>query len=160
MRHLNPKTSKTHLYIPSDVAKTNQSPTAIKATQSTHISAPHQRSVRQNLLQGLPQFEEMQYGHRKHQHVATSCTNAGVADFKGAFILEEEGSLEPGGVELNIDEAEWFGQIMEQTMVIREDKPSLTEVLGSDEHSAWSDAINAELTQMEKVNAWIPIIPP
>jgi Reverse transcriptase (RNA-dependent DNA polymerase) len=49
---------------------------------------------------------------------------------------------------------------MEQVMAISEDEPSLMEALGSDEHSAWSDAIDAELTQMEKVNAWVPVIPP
>jgi hypothetical protein len=92
--------------IPSDVAKTNQSPDAVKATQNTKIPAPHQRSVRRNSLQGLPQFEETEFSRGKCQQVATSCANAGVADFKGAFMLEEEGSLEPGGVELNIDETE------------------------------------------------------
>jgi hypothetical protein len=146
--------------IPSDVAKTYQNSDAIKATQSTQIPAPHQRSVRRNSLQGLPQFEETQYGRGKRERVATSRANAGVADFEGAFMVEEESSLEPGGVELNIDEAEWFGQIMEQAMVISEDEPSLAEVLGGDERSAWTDAIDAELIQMEKVNAWIPVIPP
>jgi len=32
-------------------------------------------------------------------------------------------------------------------------KPSLMEALGGDEHSAWFDAVDAELSQMEKVNA-------
>jgi Reverse transcriptase (RNA-dependent DNA polymerase) len=75
-------------------------------------------------------------------------------------MLEEEGSLEPGGVELNVDENKWFGEVMEQAMVISEDEPSLVGVLGGDEHSAWSDAIDVELTKMEKVNTWVPIIPP
>jgi len=102
----------------------------------------------------------MQYDHGKHECVAMLHANAGVPDFEGAFTLEEEGLLEPGGVELNIDEAKWFGQVMKQVMVISKDKPSLTEALGSNEHSAWTDAIDAELVQMEKVNTWIPIIPP
>jgi Reverse transcriptase (RNA-dependent DNA polymerase) len=75
-------------------------------------------------------------------------------------MLEEEGSLEPGEVELNVDEKEWFGGIMEQAMAISEDELSLTEVLGSDERSAWSNVIDVELTQMEKVNTWIPISSP
>jgi hypothetical protein len=75
--------------IPSDVAKTNQSSDAVKATQSNKIPAPHQRSARRNSLQGLPQFEETEFGRGKHQHVATSRANARVADFEGAFMLEE-----------------------------------------------------------------------
>jgi hypothetical protein len=61
---------------------------------------------------------------------------------------------------LNINEEEWFGQIMEMALVMSEDKPSLSEALSSDERSSWSDAIDAELTQMEKVNALVPVIPP
>ena len=75
-------------------------------------------------------------------------------------MLEEEGLLEPGRVEMNIDKTEWFGEVIEQAMVISEDEPSLAEALGSDECSAWTDAIDAELVQMEKVNVWIPVIPP
>jgi hypothetical protein len=97
---------------------------------------------------------------RIYQRITTSCTSARVADIKGAFVTEEEGVLESGGVELNVDETEWFGELMEQAMATSEDEPSLREVLGSDGHSAWSDVINAELTQMEKVNAWVPVIPP
>ena len=32
--------------------------------------------------------------------------------------------------------------------------------MNGDERVAWLDAIDAELTQMEKVNAWVPIVPP
>jgi hypothetical protein len=67
---------------------------------------------------------------------------------------------ESGGVELNVDKTEWFGELMEQAIATSKDKPSLTEALGSDERSAWSDVIDAELTQMEKINTWVPVIPP
>jgi hypothetical protein len=33
-------------------------------------------------------------------------------------------------------------------------------VLNGNERSEWSDAIDAELSQMEKVNAWVPVVPP
>jgi hypothetical protein len=36
----------------------------------------------------------------------------------------------------------------------------LTEALNGNECSEWFDAVNAELFQMEKVNAWIPVVPP
>ena len=74
--------------------------------------------------------------------------------------MDDDETLEPGGVELNINEENWFGQIMEQAMGLNEDEPSLTEALGGDESTAWSDVINVELTQMEKVNAWVPVIAP
>lgn len=70
-------------------------------------------------------------------------------------MLEDEKNLEPGGVELDINEMEWF---TEHALAISKDEPMLKEVLEGDEHSAWSDAINAELTQMEKVNASRPIV--
>ena len=41
-----------------------------------------------------------------------------------------------------------------------EDEPSLREALNGEERVAWMDAIEAELAQMEKVNAWVPVIPP
>jgi hypothetical protein len=50
--------------------------------------------------------------------------------------------LESGGVELNIDDKVWFGQEIEHTMALSEDEPSLGEVLGGDERSAWFDVIN------------------
>ena len=49
---------------------------------------------------------------------------------------------------------------IENAMVMSEDEPSLREALNGDERVAWTDAIEAELAQMEKVNAWIPIVPP
>jgi hypothetical protein len=73
--------------------------------------------------------------------------------------MEENGVLEPGGVELKIDEGDWFGGETEHAMALSEDEPSLIEALGGDEHSAWFDVVDAELSQMEKVNAWIPVIP-
>jgi hypothetical protein len=68
--------------------------------------------------------------------------------------------LESGGVELNIDKEVWFGQEIEHTMALSKDELSLGEVLGGDECSVWFDVIDAELSQMEKVNAWVPVIPP
>jgi len=129
-------------------------------TQSEPISAPHQKPTRQNSLQDLPQYDEAQFGCGKHQHVMTSCTSAGVVDIKGAFMTEVEGVSESGGVKLNVDETKWFVELTEQAIETSEDEPSLTEALGGDECSAWSDVIDAELTQMEKVNAWVPVIPP
>jgi hypothetical protein len=75
-------------------------------------------------------------------------------------MLEDNGSLEPGGVELDMSEEKWFHEAMEVAMAASEDEPTLSEALNGDERSEWSDAIDAELTQMEKVNTWVPIIPP
>ena len=49
---------------------------------------------------------------------------------------------------------------METALAISEDEPSLREALNGDEKEAWLDAIDAELSQMEKVNAWAPVVPP
>ena len=58
----------------------------------------------------------------------------------------------PGGVELDICEEDWFSKAMEMVMVVSEDKPTLTEALNSNECSEWADVVDAELSQMEKVN--------
>ena len=63
-----------------------------------------------------------------------------------------------GGVE--VDEVALLGEEMEDAMAISEDEPSLREALNGDERAAWLDAIDAELTQMEKIKAWAPIVPP
>jgi hypothetical protein len=78
----------------------------------------------------------------------------------GALVLDDNRILETGGVELDICEEDWFSKAMEMAMVVSEDEPMLTEALNSDERSEWSDAVDVELSQMEKVNAWIPIVPP
>jgi hypothetical protein len=120
--------------------------------------APHQRPKRRNSLTGLPQYDENSFGRGKRQCIATSRASASAAEVVGveeAFAMEENRVLEPGGVELNIGEGE-----MEHAMALSEDEPSLTEALGGNERSAWFDAVDAELSQMEKVNAWIPVTPP
>ena len=49
---------------------------------------------------------------------------------------------------------------MESALVMSGDEPSIREALNGEEREAWRDAIEAELTQMEKVTAWVPVIPP
>ena len=72
-----------------------------------------------------------------------------VTDQKGKGIKNQ------GGVNIELG-----GDEMETTLAISKDEPSLKEALSGDEREAWVDAIEAELTQMEKVNAWTPVIPP
>jgi hypothetical protein len=64
-------------------------------------------------------------------------------------MLDDGGSLEPGGVELNVSEEDWFHQVLE-TMIASEDEPTLTEALNGNERSEWSDAIDAELPKWRK----------
>ena len=71
---------------------------------------------------------------------------------------KRKGVVDQGGV--NIDEATLSVEEMESALAISEDEPSLREALSGDERQAWLDAIEAELAQMEKVNAWVPVIPP
>jgi hypothetical protein len=64
-------------------------------------------------------------------------------------MLDEEGALEPGGVKLNVDKEDWFGQAMEHALAISEDEPTLKQALDSDKHSAGLDVIEVELTQLQ-----------
>ena len=58
------------------------------------------------------------------------------------------------------DYVELLADEMETALAISEDEPSIREALSGDERVAWMDAIEVELTQMEKVKAWAPVIPP
>ena len=50
------------------------------------------------------------------------------------LIFEDNGSLEPGRVEIDVCEAEWFQEKMGEVMAaISEDKPSLREAMKSHE---------------------------
>jgi hypothetical protein len=66
-------------------------------------------------------------------------------------------SLDQGGV---IGESALSREEMESVLAMSEDEPSIREALNGEEREAWRDAIEAELTQMEKVTAWVPVIPP
>ena len=59
--------------------------------------------------------------------------------WQSAFVLEENGYLEPlaGGVEIDVNEAEWFHDELESAMVANssEDEPTLKEALGGCERA-------------------------
>lgn len=59
--------------------------------------------MRQNSLKGLQQYNKALYGHGRCRQVASTpstATDANTADSPGTFILNDKGSLEPGGVEI------------------------------------------------------------
>jgi len=141
-------------------------PTPIVSTETsetppnTPVPPPHQRTMQQNSLAGLTPANKTQYGHGKHNCVPTSHSATNVSGaIAGVLMLDDSRSLEPGGVELDVSEEDWFNQVLE-TMIASKDEPMLTEALNGNKCSEWSDMIDAELSQMEKVIAWVPIIPP
>jgi GAG-pre-integrase domain len=108
-------------------------------------------------LQELPQFDSTEFGHGKqNENTRTLHEGALAADnYHSAFILEENGSLEPGRVEININEAEWFQEKVGQAMAaISEDKPLLKEAMNGHERAEWIEAIEAKLTQIERLHTW------
>src|SRR6202522_300616 len=137
-------------------------------TESSEESATPRNTTRRNSLKGLPHFNDEQFGRGKRQRVPTSRAKAVVADVEEPFdankaldaeeTLHQNGkSLDQGGV---VEEDALFGEDIEIALAISEDEPSIREALNGDEREAWCDTIEAELTQMEKVNAWVPVIPP
>ena len=131
-------------------------PQTSNTSQNDDIPPLHPKT-RRNSLQGLHQYDSSEYGHGKRvRKPTTSHADVLVAENgQGAFVLEENGSLEPGGVEIDVNEAEWFREELEVAMVANcEDEPSLKEALGGCERADWIEAIEAELTQIEKLNTW------
>jgi hypothetical protein len=90
------------------------------------------------LLQGLPQFNSTEFGcGKQNRNTKTLHEGALAADnYHSAFILKENGSLEPGGVEIDVNEAEWFQEKVGQAMaVISEDKPLLKKAMNGCERA-------------------------
>jgi hypothetical protein len=85
-------------------------------------------------LKGLPQYDQAIYGRGQRRKGASSsdtATLANTASDPSALVIDDEGSLEPGGVELNV--AEWFHEAMELAMAVTEDEPTLQEALEGSE---------------------------
>lgn len=136
----------------------------LETTHQNSILSPtqHEKPTWRNSLQGLPKYDKTAFGRRKWQRTVTSCANAGVTNVDSESepevgkTFKNVETLEPGGVE-NLLETSIN---VKQAMAISEDEPSLNEALSGNEQLDWSDTINAELTRMEKVNAWIPVTAP
>ena len=129
--------------------------------------APHQRNTRRNSLEGLPQFDNDQFGRGKRQHIAKTRADAGIADTEEVLDVEEVVDAEEALNQIGkviVDQGGVMGDEvaleMEHALALSEDEPKLREALNGEERVAWTDAINAELSQMEKVKAWEPVIAP
>ena len=129
-------------------------------------TSQNQRPARRNSLSSLPQFDNEHFGRGKHRQAPVPHSNAGVVDVEEMADVEEvidvddvsnpkrKVFVDQGGDEIN------DSQLLESALAMSEDEPSLREALNGNECTAWTDAIEAELAQMEKVNAWTPVIPP
>jgi hypothetical protein len=117
------------------------------------------KPTRRNSLEGLPQFNNEDFGRGKCRRVPASRTSAAVVDAEEPFDVEEVVDVRKV-IDRGIDDVELLGDEMETALVISEDEPTLREALSGDKREAWLGAIEAELAQMEKVNAWAPVVPP
>ena len=105
----------------------------------------------------MPQYNPEEYGRGKRARNAATSESCNQAEIdNSAFVLEDDGFLEPGGVEIDINEAEWFQQGIEQAAMVAnsEDEPTLKEALSGDERGEWLKSIEAELTQIENLHTW------
>ncbi|KAG6838886.1 hypothetical protein H0H87_002204, partial [Tephrocybe sp. NHM501043] len=64
------------------------------------------------------------------------------------------GPLEPSKVFIDTSNAKWYQDIMEHTLALSEDKPSIKDMLSGDEKEDWTSAIKAELAQIKKLGRW------
>jgi len=121
---------------------------------STINNPPTPQRARRNSLQGLPQFDGAEYGRGKRRKVPTDQTS--VADIIGTSLaVTYDGGIEPGGVEIDVVDSEWPDFITQYGLVAySEDEPTIREALNGHEESEWRDAIEAELSQVEKLHTW------
>jgi Reverse transcriptase (RNA-dependent DNA polymerase) len=136
--------------LPNSKAIDSQEP---DSPENESVTSPNQQA-RRNSLKGLPEFNSNEYGRGKRRRNNTSSRQDGLTLQHGesAFVIEENGCLEPGGVEL--DEIEWCREEMNAAIANSEDEPTLKEALGGDERKEWIEAIEAELSQIEKLHTW------
>ena len=144
----NPSTEKETIPDLTDIG--SQVP---NSSENEPVTAPNQ-SARRNSLKGLQQFNSNDYGRgKRRRNNATSQQDSLILQHgESAFVIEENGCLEPGGVEL--DEVEWCRGEMSAAIANSEDEPTLKEALGGDERKEWIEAIEAELSQIKKLHTW------
>ena len=153
----------------------------IQTTNQSVQNALNDRVEHQNPLENAPNIEspaipphQRRAGRGKRSWAPTSHTNAAIADVEepsdveevidaGDVLNQNRKMLDQGGVDVDTSDRE-LSEEMETALAISEDEPTLREALSGDEHEAWLDAIQAaieaELTQMEKLNTWAPVVPP
>src|SRR5882672_4586560 len=109
---------------------------------------PHQRKTRRDPLEGLPQYDEAAYGrgHRR-QHADANLAIADLLD--NEMGLDDADLMDPEGMDAT-----------EQVVASIGDEPSLQDALSGSETSDWRDAIEAELSQVEKLRTFDLVIPP
>jgi hypothetical protein len=105
--------------------------------------------LRQNSLEGLPQFDPDQYGCGKLR---------GTTRVKEMTLLTcEDASHEPKTSDAALDHAEanCICEAIHMAMpAIAKDKPPIEIVINGDESASWKSTINEELTQIEKLDTW------
>jgi hypothetical protein len=153
------------LSIQNDPIEPKVLPNNVEITENpSSTTVQPKRPTRRNSLEGLPQFNNEDFGRGRRRRVPTSRPDAALVDAEEQLDVEDvEEMLDQKGKVLMGKGGDVDGLLadeMETALAISEDEPSLREALNGDEKEAWMDAIEAELTQMEKVNAWAPVVPP
>jgi hypothetical protein len=140
----------------------SNNPVSAPSAQTTTVAQPQPRN-HQISLQGLQQFDPSDYGQGKQVRNATSShRGANVAECtEMALVIEDDGSLEPGGVKIDVNETEWFQRELSKAMVAySEDEPTLKTVLGGREKESWWNTMEMELSQIKKLHTWDLVKPP
>jgi hypothetical protein len=106
--------------------------------------------ARRDSLAGLPQFDEASYGRGKRR----STKDAALVE--SAMAVDDEDFLASGGVVVEpLESSDWFREAVHDAMsAITEDQPHIDEAIKGPESDQWKEAIEAELTQIEKLGTW------
>jgi Reverse transcriptase (RNA-dependent DNA polymerase)/gag-polypeptide of LTR copia-type/GAG-pre-integrase domain len=143
---IDPKSSE----IESSQSDTPKSPE--NQPKSTNTSFPHEKPIENE----PKDVDDSQLGRGKRARKPEGYYKnldkggGGVTEANVAVSLNEE--IDSGGVVTNLKE--WFGDIIEEALVMSEDEPSLEEALKGDEAKEWVTAMREEITQIEKVHTY------
>src|SRR4051812_42565470 len=80
---------------------------------------------------------------------------------EGVCVIEEEGDLEPGGVEIDWESSKWYMPFVREALAAMEgNKLTMDEAWNSEEHPEWRKAMGDEIQHIDNVGTWTPVIAP
>lgn len=152
----------------SEIPKSDSSPPPkLPQTTSKPIPTPsiHSEDLNDDIIDPEPHLGRGKRARKPvgyYKQLVDGKIDPRVAEMAEMMDFAGEADFEPGGVDLEASgcpggaEDEWFGKVVEFALVGEDamEPSSVIEALEGPKSHEWTDAIEAELSQIEKVNTW------